>query len=45
MTTLSSLFNTPLPSDTAYGDSWNGVTGTAPSKNAVYDGIGGGRHS
>ena len=24
-------------SDTAYGISWNGVTGTAPSKNALYD--------
>ena len=23
--------------DTAYGVSWNGVTGTAPSKNALYD--------
>ena len=37
MTTLSSLLSTPLPSDTAYGASWNGVTSTAPSKNAVYD--------
>jgi len=26
-------------SDTAYGSSWNGVTTTAPSKNAVYDKI------
>lgn len=26
-----------LVSDTAYGVSWNGVTGVAPSKNAVYD--------
>ena len=25
--------------DTAYGSSWNGVTWTAPSKNAVYDAI------
>lgn len=25
------------PSDTAYAGSWNGVTTTAPSKNAVYD--------
>lgn len=25
--------------DTAYGSSWNWVTGTAPSKNAVYDAI------
>ncbi len=26
-------------SDTAFASSWNGVTGTAPSKNAVYDEI------
>ena len=26
-----------LVSDTAFGGSWNGVTGIAPSKNAVYD--------
>ena len=26
-----------LVSDTAYGPGWNGVTGVAPSKNAVYD--------
>ncbi len=27
-------------SDTAYASSWNGVTGIAPSKNAVYDAFG-----
>jgi hypothetical protein len=37
MTTLSSLFSTTLASDEVYGDSWNGVTSTAPSKNAIYD--------
>lgn len=26
-------------SDTAYAASWNGVTGIAPSKNAIYDKI------
>jgi hypothetical protein len=32
-------FGSGSVSDEAYGDSWNGVTGVAPSKNAVFDQI------
>lgn len=37
--TNDSGFVTNQVSDTAYGSSWNWVTATAPSKNAVYDKI------
>ena len=39
--TISTVTETQetLISNTAYSSSWNGVTGTAPSKNAVYDKI------
>lgn len=35
----ASLLTTSSIDDTAYGAGWNGVTGVAPSKNAVYDKI------
>lgn len=33
----SEFLTTDKISNTAYGTSWNGVTNTAPSKDAVYD--------
>ena len=39
MTTLSSLYGKCGISDLVYGTTWDGITDTAPSKNAVYDEI------